>query len=214
MKEYFSTALVLACIGLVIAVVVTGRNDRARHENDVSIIEGFSNQLSSAKRELTVRQESILTFSNDLHKSQADVTTLSNRLMEAESNLARDRKQVTNLTIQVAQAKSEKQALAGRIVNLTRQVAALTERTASAEDRLKQSTKDWTKNYSLLEDRLRSDVAQRLIVERRFNNVSALQLQLERLKKNPAWPLSAKDIYAGLGIEVESNGAFQVLSPD
>jgi hypothetical protein len=69
------------------------------------------------------------------------------------------------------------------------------------------------KNYALLENRLRRDVAARVVVERKFNNPSELRAQLEYLKQHPAEEVSADSIYAGLDVEVVSN-AFHVISPN
>jgi len=56
-------------------------------------------------------------------------------------------------------------------------------------------------------------VAERVVVERKFNNPPELKAQLENLKQNPAGVISAEGIYAGLDVEVKSN-SFHVISPD
>ena len=56
-------------------------------------------------------------------------------------------------------------------------------------------------------------MAERVVVERKFNNLSELKAQMEKLKNNPAAEISAGSIFAGLDVEVKSN-AFHVISPD
>jgi septal ring factor EnvC (AmiA/AmiB activator) len=106
--------------------------------------------------------------------------------------------------------ESENQTLGRRVMDLTNQVAGLTSQIALTEASLNQANKD----YALLENRLRRDVAERIVVERKFNNLSELQAQMQKLKKNPADVISSESIYAGLGVEVKSNGTFHVISPD
>jgi len=89
-------------------------------------------------------------------------------------------------------------------------VAGLTEQLASADTNLTLANHQ----NMLLGNRLRRDVAERLVIERKFNNPLAVAEQLKELKQNPATTVSADSIYAGLDVEVGSNGAFHVLSPD
>src|SRR5438477_380388 len=69
-------------------------------------------------------------------------------------------------------------------------------------------------NYALLENRLRRDVAERLVIQRKFYNRAELQAQLDTLKNDPFTPqISEHSIYAGLDVEVQSNSV-HVISPD
>jgi hypothetical protein len=70
------------------------------------------------------------------------------------------------------------------------------------------------KDYALLENRLRQDVAERSIVERKFNNAVELKAQMQKLEKNPTKLVTSGQIYGGLDVEVSSNGTYHVLSKD
>jgi hypothetical protein len=61
---------------------------------------------------------------------------------------------------------------------------------------------------------LRRDVAERVVMERKFNNILKLQEQIQLLKENPVETISLDRIYTGLDVEVKSNGSFHVLSPN
>ena len=88
-------------------------------------------------------------------------------------------------------------------------VAGLTSQIASNQAGL-----DQVKNhYALLENGFRRDVAERVLVERKFNNLSALNAQIEYLKWHPAGEITADRIYEGLNVMVKSNMAY-VISPD
>jgi septal ring factor EnvC (AmiA/AmiB activator) len=106
--------------------------------------------------------------------------------------------------------ESENQTLGRRVMDLTNQMASLTGQITLTGASLDQANT----NYALLENRLRRDVAERIVVERKFNNLLELQAQMQKLKKNPADVISSESIYAGLGVEVKSNGTIHVISPD
>jgi chromosome segregation ATPase len=210
MKQYLSIALAVVCTALVISLIVIKRGDDAQHENDTGAIAVFSNRLDSAQSQIAACNGTILVFSNNLNESQSESLTFSNQLIEAESTNALDAEQITNLNGQIAESASENQTLDQRIMDLTNQMAGLTRQIASTETNLEQANQ----NYALLENRLRRDVAERIVVERKFNNFIELRAQLQKLKKHPAEAISSDSIYAGLDVEVSSNGAFVVMPPD
>jgi chromosome segregation ATPase len=196
------------------------RGDDAQHESDAGAIAGFSNQLSSAQSQIATCVGTVLVFSNNLNaysnsldESRSASLTFSNQLIEAQSTIALDREQITNLTGQIAEAESEDKTLNQRVMELnsqmTNQVAVLKSQLASTQTNLDQVTK----GCILLEDRFRRDVAERVVVERKFNNLMALQTQLKYLEKNPPKAISAEGIFAGLDIVVKSN-TFYVYSPE
>ena len=209
MKQYLSTVLALVCTVLVISLIVMKRGDNAQHENDAGAIAGFSNQLTSAQVQIASCNGTILTLSNRLDESRSASLTFSNHLIEAESTIVLDTEQITNLNRQVAEGESENQTLGQRVMDLTNQVAGLTSQIALTETNLAQANRD----YALLENRLRRDVAERVVVERKFYNLSELQAQMERLKNYPGGEVSAESIYVGLDVEVKSN-AVHVISPN
>ena len=209
MKQYLSILLALACTGLVISLVVTKRGDSAQHKSDAGVIVGISNQLASAQTQIAAGNGTMLTLSNSLDESRSVSLTFSNQLTEAESALALSTEQITNLNRRAMETASENQTLGGRVTDLTSQVAGLTSQITSNEASLNQAHTD----YALLENRLRRDVAERVVVERKFNNPLELQAQMQKLKKNPADVISAESIYAGLDVEVKSN-TFHVISKE
>lgn len=217
MKEFLPAALALACVVLVVSLVVIKHGDDAQHENDASALADLSNQLTSAQSQIITRDATILTFSNNLDASQSATLALSNHLAKAESTITGDAEQITNLNRQVAEVQSENQTLGGRVITLTNQVTDLMKQMAVTGASLDQTNKDLVqayKDYGLLENRFRIDVAERLVLERKFNDYSELQAQLKRVKSNPAGKISAESIYSGLDVEVKSNGWVHVTTPN
>ena len=211
MKQYLPIALTLACAVLVISLVMVKHSDNAQHDSDVAAITDYSNRLDSAHTDIAIGNGRILTLSNSLDASWSATSTFSNQLMDAQATVARATGQITNLNLRVAGVESENQTLKARVTDLTgqmtNQVADLTQQLNSTKASLDQANKD----YALLENRFRIDVAERVVVERKFNNPSALEAQIQNLKQNPAEVISAQSIYAGLDVEVKSD-RFHVIT--
>jgi len=183
----------------------------------VATIASFSNQLDTAQLDVHVYHGDILILSNRLNQSVSAALAFSNRVAESQATLAREAEQMTDLTRHLATVESENQILDHRLMNVTRQaasmtgqIARLTDQVALTETNLNQARKD----YLLLENRLRIDVAERVVAERKFNHLPELQAQIQRLKQNPARAISAEEILAGLDVEVKSNGTFHVIAPN
>ncbi len=202
---------------LAVSLFLVKRGADAQQETDASAINDFSNKLDLAQLQLSLCNGSLILSSNSLVESQAEVVTFSNQLAVAGASVAQGLEQITNLNQQVVAAKMENQTLALRVADLTNQVAGLSGQVASAQASLVQTNQNLVqayKDYGLLENRLRRDVAERLVVERKFHNPMELQAQRQQLKENPFEIISSESIYAGLNVEVKSNGDFHVVSPD
>jgi chromosome segregation ATPase len=205
--------LAVVSVALLVAVVVIKRDESAQMDADAAALTDCSNRLDSAQSQITIRDGTILTLSNRLDAVQAAAAACSNQLAEAQSAAARDAEQLADFKQQIATAKSENQNLNQSLSDLktqtTAQIASLTNQLAATTATLKQANKD----YALLENRFRIDVAERTVVERKFNVISELQAQLEKLQKNPGQWATPESIYAGLDVEVKSN-SFHVIAPN
>jgi len=214
MKNFFPTAIALVCIVLVVSLIVLKRGGDAQHESDAGAIADFSNKLDSANLQIAACNGTLFIYSNSLDESRAASLSFSNQMVEAQSALALDAEQITNLNRRAAAAESENQILGRRVAELngqmTNQVAALTRQITSTQARLDQADKD----YTLLENRFRIDVAERVVAERKFNDLPALQAQILNLKENPFAVVTPGSIYAGLDVEVKTNGSFHVITPN
>jgi chromosome segregation ATPase len=214
MKQYLSTALALVCIVLVIALIVIKRTDNAQHESDAGAITDYSNRLDSAHTETALYNGKVLTLSNSLDERSSAALTFSNQLTEAQASMARDTQQITSLNSRVAEVEAENKILNQHVTESnsqwTNQVDSLTQQLTSTKTNLSQANQD----YVLLENRLRRDVAERLVIQRKFYNLAALQTQIDRLKDDPFTPqVTEQGIYAGLDVEVRSNSLY-VISPN
>jgi chromosome segregation ATPase len=213
MKSPWSIALTLTCVVLVIASAAVKHVDNTRHDANLGAITDFSNRLESAQLQIATGKGAWVILSNRLDEIASTSAAFSNQLQEAGGKLARDVEQIVSLNRQVADLKSENQArqsiLNQRVAELTNQLASLMEQYSLARSNLDQVNAD----YKLLDNRLRRDVAERLVLERKFNNPAELKQRLDYLKFYPAQVVTADSIYAGLDVEVKSNQA-RVIAPN
>ena len=212
MKKYLPSILAVVCVALLIAFIAEQRSATAQHDTDTAAITDFSNQVDSATMQVAFYTGTLVIFSNNLAASQSAVLTFSNQLTDAQASLAQATVQLTNLTQQVAQTQADNQALGQRLADLgqqlTNEVATLTDQLTLTQTNLEQANHD----YLLLDNRFRRNVAERLVLERKYRNPTELQAQLDRLKYSPYDIITADKIYADLNVEVTSNVA-HVITP-
>jgi chromosome segregation ATPase len=214
MKSNLSKILLVMSILLAVALTATKWSDNANLETATATIYDYSNRLDTAQAQISIRDGKILTLSNTLAETSL---TLSNQLSEAQSTGALQTDQITDLNRQVAATAAENRTLSRSIMSLTNQLATLMSRNAQIETSLAQANTNLDqagKDYAKLENRLRRNVAERLVVERKFNSIPELQAQLRQLKEFPAGEISLESIYAGLDVVVNGDGKCYVISPD
>jgi len=214
MKSYLSVVLIIVCVLLAGALLLTRHSDNAQMATDATTIADFSNRLDTAYALITTNQGTILTLTNRLAECASASLTLSNRLTET---IALQTEQLTNLNRQITAALAENETLGRKLADSTHQVAALNGQLAQTRTDLTDTQKTLAeagKQNALLQHAFLLDVAQRVVTERKFNNPDALRNQLQELKDHYAVEISAERIYAGLNVEVTSNGLARVISPD
>ena len=217
MKSYLSIILVVVSILLAAALAVIKHGDNAQLDTATGAINDYSNQLSTAQLLIGRRDDSLMALSNTLAESTSATLAISNQLAAAQSTNTAQAGQITSLNQQLAAAAAEKQTLNRNLMDLTGQMAALKEKITLAEaslDRTNQVLVQANKDYARLENRFLRDVAERTVVERRFNNLAEVQAQEQKLQKVGAPWVTPESIYAGLDVEVKSNGTAHVISPD
>ena len=206
MKSYLPTVLALVSAVLLIALIVSKHSDNTQMEADAASITDFSNRLDTAYSLITANQGTMLSLSNNLADCTSASVTLSNQFT---ATIAAQTEQITKLNGQVTATTSDNDALNRHVTELTTQVATLQNQLTLTQTNLSATSKtlaDASQQNTLLQHAFQRDVAERVVVERKFNNPDALQAQLKYLKTNPAKEITADKIYAGLNVEVHSNG--------
>jgi chromosome segregation ATPase len=214
MKSNLSKILVVVSVLLTIGLAATKWSDNAQLDTAATTINDYSNRLDTAQAQISICDGNLLTLSNTLTETSL---TFSNQLAEAQSTVALQSEQITNLNQQLAETASEKHTLSRNVMDLTNQLAELTSRNVQTEASVALANTNLVqagKDYAQLENRLRRDVAERVVVERKFNSIPELETQLRQLKEFPVGIISPEKIYAGLDVVVNGDGKFYIISPD
>jgi chromosome segregation ATPase len=206
----------LVAISLLLggALFLTKRSNDAQMDANATTIADFSNRLDSAQVQLTARNGDLLILSNNFATAALEC---SNRLTTAQASLAFQSEQITNLNQQLTAAAAENQTLDRHAMDLTNQLATLTQNLDQTKASLTQTNDALVqagKDYVLLENRFHRDVAQRVMAERRFNNLVEVQAQAQKLMKAGAPWITPQSVYADLNVEVSSNGVVHVIAQE
>ncbi|HTR41100.1 MAG TPA: hypothetical protein VMH87_05750 [Pseudomonadales bacterium] len=238
MKTLITVILILACIGLVVALVVTQKKIDQERQDDANRILDFSNQVVSANDELNDLRQVNLTLTNDLNSSRQQIVDLSNRMLVISDSLSNSDTQLKSAQDQIASLEAQNQAYEQKAEQLTNTISALNAKILEAENDLAQSQT----NSAFLQGELTNKVQQiaeltqkfndlqtvkaqarklhdELVVERRMqwiregtqpnNNVKGAQLLMAR-----SWPTNklTPPSHYNLSVEVDSSGAVQIVS--
>jgi chromosome segregation ATPase len=238
MKTLITVILILACIGLVVALVVTQKKIDQERQDDANRILDFSNQVVSANDELNDLRQVNLALTNDLNASRQQIVDLSNRMIVISDSLSNSDTQLKSAQDQIASLEAQNQALDQQAAQLTNTIDALNAKILAAENELSQSQT----NNVFLQGELTNRVQQiaeltqkfndlktvraqarklhdELVVERRMqwiregtqpnNNVHGAQLLMAR-----SWPTNklTPPSHYNLSVEVDSSGAVQIVS--
>ena len=215
MKTYLTIAFAAVSVVLAVVLFTTKNSDNAQISADAGVIVDFSNRLDTAEMHASERNGTLIILSNTLAECQSASTAVSNRLTAAQATLALNAEQITKLNQQVTVGNTENQALNQRLSGLTNQVAGLAGRLALTQTNLARTTQDLAqarKDYSLLDNRFRRDVAERVVVERKFNTYAEVEAQTKKLWSKSVPLATPESIYKGLDVEVKANGEAHVIA--
>jgi chromosome segregation ATPase len=177
--------LIVACVGLVVALVTTKKamDDRLRKDTDAII--DFSNQLTTATANLDELRQVNLMLTNDLASSRQEALTFSNQftettgaLADTKASLQNTRDQITRLNSHIADLEAQNQVLDQRAAALTNAIASLNAQIADTEQKLAGAET----NNAFLEKELQQQTAARAELESKFNNLSTVRAQIKKLK--------------------------------
>jgi chromosome segregation ATPase len=191
--------LAVVCVGLAVAFFATKKQSEDLHQQDVSSIVDFSNQLINAEGKITDLNQVNLTYSNDLTSSQQQLTLskgelaqLSNSLAAAnatlastktvlsstKSSLSQTREQISGLNLRIADLESQNKVLDQRVTELTNNLAQLN---AQIDDTRAQLALAQTNN-AYLQGELQKQLAQKAELEHKFNDLDELRAQIHKVR--------------------------------
>ncbi|HTB84922.1 MAG TPA: hypothetical protein VK742_14800 [Candidatus Sulfotelmatobacter sp.] len=217
MKNLLAIFLGLIAIVLGVMLYLTKSGDNTQITSLNTSLSDSSNQLDIVNAQVTVRDTELYTLSNNLVAASAAVTDVSNQLAGAQSTIGEQKQQVTKLNSQLTDLGAQNDALNRNLVDSTNQLIAASQLQQATKASLEQTNAALVQlqgDYSVVGQRLREDVAARLVLERKWRNPAALSEQMDDLKYSPEDVITTEKIYAGLNVLVSSNGSVRVLAPE
>lgn len=240
-KNLVTIILLIACAGLAVALIVINNAHKASETTNTNTILDFSNQLTTARDQITGLSQVNLVLTNDLATSRKDAETLSNQLSDSQMTAAAQQQQLIELTNQLAELEQRNRDLDQHVNDLTNQLAQLDDQIAATQLELSQSRT----NNAYLENELKKQVAERTVLEQKFNDLSQMREQVHKLKEDALVATRLKWIKEGtdpsrqqvkggqllmqhntpaeetahqtppsdLNVEVDSSGAIRILPP-
>jgi peptidoglycan hydrolase CwlO-like protein len=217
MKTYLTIVLSAVSVGLLAVLFVTKHGDNAQIEAGNTSLADCSNRLDTAQTQLAARDSQIVGLNSALAEASTAALASSNLLAEAQGKILLQNELMTGLNHRLDDAKKEQANLATQIDGLNAQIASVSNQLTATQASLTQTNTALVqsqKDYAALEGKFRQDVAARTVAERRFNNLIEVQAQEKKLMKSGAAWVTPESIYAGLNVEVLSNGNVHVIAPE
>jgi chromosome segregation ATPase len=238
MKTLITVILILACAGLVIALVVTQKHIDQERQDTANRIVAYSNELVEANDQLNDLRQVNLELTNEVNASHQQILDLSNQMLVISGTLSNSDTQLKSAQDQIASLEAQNQAYEQQTVQMSNTMAALSAKILVAENELAQSET----NNAFISGELTNEVQRlaemtqkfndlktvkaqarklhdEMVVERRMqwiregtqpnNNVHGAQLLMAR-----AWPTNklTPPSHYNLSVEVDSSGAVQIVS--
>lgn len=177
MKTLVTIILILACIGLVVALVVTQKHIDQQRQDDANRYLSLSNQLVDANDELNDLRQVNLALTNDLNASRDQIVDLSNRMLTLSSSLSNSDTQLKSAQDQIASLEAQNQALDAQAAQLTNTIDALNAKIIAAQTQLSESQT----NSAFLQEELTNKVEALAELTRKFNDLKVVRAQAHKL---------------------------------
>ena len=217
MKTNLTIILVIVSVVLAGALFLTRHSDNVQMASDAASIVDYSNRLDTAVMQISERNGTLVILSNTLTQTMQASQTLSNQLTAVRVTLAQNTEQIGKLNQQVTATTAENQSLNQQVMTLSNQMTGLSGQIDQTRANLTRTNQDLVQlhqDYMLLDNRFRRDVAERVVVERKFNTYSEVEAQLKRLWSHSDPLATPESIYKGLDVEVKANGEAHVIAPN
>jgi len=209
-RTIVTVILLVACIGLTVALVVMKTQQSRRQQQDSETITTFSNRLSSAEDQINGLNQVNVVLTNDLEVSRVTSSSLSNALDEAKAEITKveqqatlAQEQVTNLARQVKKLEAANTVLEQDAADLKNRIGALDRQIALTEASLAESQT----NNVFLEEELKKQVAERTALEQKFGDLATMKAQYHKLKDEALMAIRLKWMREGTDPSQQRRGA-------
>ena len=209
--------LVIICLGLGIALVVSKKQATQEIQQHIETNVGLSNDLAQTNVKLedqrqvnatlvndrAERQRAYEQLSNNFTRTTTDLSKTSATLAKTEADLKTSQEETAKRDARIADLEAQNQALDKRAVDLSTAITNLT--TQIEETKRKLATSEGEKGF--LEKELKRLMAEKAELERQFNDLDVLRAQVSKLKEELSVARRLDWIRQGLFAGTEEKGA-------
>lgn len=178
--------LTVACVGLVIALVVSQTNATKELKDAQDKVMDSSNQWYRANESLDEQRNVNASLTNDLAARRQDLVTLTNQITDTSNTLSRTedslkaaQDEVAKRDSEISDLESQNKALDQRTMELTNSIANLQSQIDDTQKKLTASEGD----KAFLQKELQRLVAEKAELERQFNDIKIVRAQVAKLKQ-------------------------------
>lgn len=183
-------ALLLICLGLLVAVVMIKKQAGDQHHEDAQRIDTLSNQWTKAegaldeqKQVATMLQKDMDSQKKTFEKSLDDLTNnytqVSSNLAKTEATLRTTEQEVKERDAKITELESTNQNLEKDAKELEARIATLNTQIDDTRHKLAASEGD----KAFLQKELQRMMAEKTELERQFNDLGVVRAQLAKLKE-------------------------------
>ena len=171
--------LIVACVGLIIALLLVKKQADDTRKKDADAILDFSNQLTTATVNLDDLRQVNLMLTNDLATTHQEMLSLSNSFNDTKSLLQNAQSQITNLNDHITDLQAQNQALDERANSLSNNLASLNAQIVETQEKLAHSET----NNAFLTAQLKEQMAEKAELEHKFNDLNDVRSQVRKLRE-------------------------------
>jgi hypothetical protein len=184
-KKIGIVVLIIACVGLAIALIVLKSQSDAQQTKNADTILEFSNQLDEANININDLHQTNLKLNSDIATNMLVLSVLSNQLDTASNALVSTtaslqdaQEQITNLNTRLSDLQAQNQVLDQRADSLSNTIASLDTQITMTQMKLAVSET----NNVFLESELKRQVAEKTELEHKFNDLDEVRTQVKKLR--------------------------------
>ncbi len=182
--------LILLCVGLIVALVVSQKKATSLHTEDTLTILDKSNQLVQTTIDLEEVRQVNTVLNKDLDVRKSELVSLTNHLSDVSGTLAKTEDVLKNTQAQMAKELAERDAritalesqnlaLDQRAVELNSAITNLTGQIDDTQKKLAASEGD----KAFLQKELSRLMTEKAELEKQFNDLKVLRAQVSKLQE-------------------------------
>jgi len=206
--------LAVICLGLAVVLITTKKQATEQKAKDSGTILSLSNDVVKTTSDLIEQRQVNLLLTNDLSAARTEFSNLSNKLtdvqttlVKTESSLKASQTAVAERDQRIAALETQNRELDEKAIDLSAALTNLTTQITETQRKLDASEGD----KAFLEKEMKRLMAEKVELERQFNDLAVLRKQVAKLKEELSVARRLEWIRKGLFAQDEQKGAQRLM---